>query len=222
MQSPLTLLSELIYPARCAACRRKGAWLCSDCLQQCVRHGEGCCARCGVRVTGDSCSTCHRYIRYLDGLNAAYEYSGPVRDLVHRFKYDGMHAAAEWMADRMPLDCLPGDAVLIPVPLHPSRKRERGYNQSDLLARALAGRSGLMTVRALERVRRTRPQSHQDAAARWENIRDAFELTRKLERGRVAVLVDDVCTTGATLEECASVLKRMGVERVVGLVFARA
>jgi ComF family protein len=145
-----------------------------------------------------------------------------VRDLVHSFKYKGLHAAAGWMAAQMPVAWLPGNAVLVPVPLHPSRERERGYNQSELLARAIGTRTGLPVVRALRRVRHTPPQAHQDAAGRWLNIRDAFAPRRELPPGCVAVLVDDVCTTGATLEECAAVLRGMGAERMLGLVFARA
>jgi ComF family protein len=215
-------LWELLYPRRCAACRRRGEWLCEACVGRCVPHGDGCCPRCGSRPFGSTCATCSRRIRHLDGLRAAYTYSGPVRDLVHSFKYDGLHAAAGWMASQMPVDWLPPGAVLVPVPLHPARQKERGYNQSELLARALGKRAGLPTVDALERVRRTPPQAHQDAAGRWLNIRDAFEAQRGIGPARVAVLVDDVCTTGATLEECAWVLVSAGAERVVGLVFARA
>ncbi len=145
-----------------------------------------------------------------------------MRTLIHRFKYDGIHATAEWMADRMPVSWLPPGAVLVPVPLHRARERERGYNQSQLLAHALRKRTGLPVSSALTRVRRTSPQAQRDAAGRWLNVRDAFELKRQLEPARVVVLVDDVCTTGATLEECAKVLTAAGVGKVSALVFARA
>lgn len=116
---------------------------------------------------------------------------------------------------------LPDDAVLVPVPLHPRRQKERGYNQSELLAKAVGRRTGLAMVRALKRVRYTSPQAHQDGTGRWANIKDAFEPTPSLCSTGVVVLVDDVCTTGATIEECASVLRSHGAEKVVALVFAR-
>ncbi len=190
----LSPLWGLLYPPRCATCRRRGEWLCDSCLQLCVHHGAGCCTRCGCRATGFGCSTCARYIRHIDGFQAAFNYSGPVRDLVHRFKYDGLHAAAAWMAEQMPSDDLLPDTVLVPVPLHTSRQKERGYNQSELLARALSRRTGLRTADALARVRPTSPQAHQNAPGRWLNVRDAFEPRPNLD-ARVVALVDDVCTS---------------------------
>lgn len=221
MKLLMTGLWDLLYPRRCAACRARGEWLCPSCLDECIAHGEGCCGRCGARIRGSSCAMCERYIRHLGELRAAYEYSGPVRDLVHRFKYDGVSAAADWMAEQMPVEWLPPDAVLVPVPLHNTRERERGYNQSALLARALGKRSGLPVAPALKRVRRTQPQTHQDAAGRWNNVKGAFELRQASHAARAVVLVDDVCTTGATLEECAAVLRRSGTKEVRALVFAR-
>lgn len=221
MRPSLSFVWNLLYPSRCAACGHSGEWLCSVCLEQCIPHGFPCCSRCGSRILGLTCTTCERYIRHLDELCAAYSYSGPVRDLVHRFKYDGMSAAAGWMAERMPVAWLPRDAVFVPVPLHPARKRERGYNQSELLARALGKRTGHPVVPALKRVRHTAPQAHMGAAGRWANIKGAFEPRRKLDSGSAVVLIDDVCTTGATMEECAKVMSGIGAERVAALVFAR-
>lgn len=221
MKELLPTLQLLIYPPKCAGCGRRGTLLCQTCLRECHPHGDGCCPRCGSRVSGSTCVTCLRFIRHLDELRAAYSYSGPVRDLVHRFKYDGLHASADWMAEQMPVAWLPEDAALVPVPLHARRQKERGYNQSELLAKAVGRRTGLPTMRALKRVRYTSPQAQQEGMGRWANIKDAFEPTPSLGGTRVVVLVDDVCTTGATLEECASVLRSHGVEKVAALVFAR-
>ncbi len=196
--------------------------MCETCLKQCVAHGDGCCRRCGATLHLATCVTCEQYIRHLHELHAAYRYGGPVRPLIHRFKYDGIHATAEWMADRMPVSWLPPEAVLVPVPLHRARERERGYNQSQLLAHALGKRTGLPVVSILARTRHTSSQAHGDAAGRWLNVRDAFELKRQLELACAVVLVDDVCTTGATLDECAKVLSAAGVGKVSALVFARA
>ena len=121
------------------------------------------------------------------------------------------------------------NAVLVPVPLHPSRQRERGFNQAELLARGLAGslreagKGPRLETRCLRRTRPTPPQTGLSLAARRENVRGVFavdhpEVVRDLE----AVLVDDVMTTGATLSACAAALKRAGATRVWALTLARA
>lgn len=220
MQSPLTRLFELLYPPRCAACRKTGAWLCDECLALCNEHHPPCCLRCGAH-TGGHGHDCAARLCHLQGLHARYWYQGPVRDLVHAFKYDNMHAAADWMAGRMPVDRLPANAAFVPVPLHALREKERGYNQSALLARALGRRTGLPVLPVLRRVRDTSPQAHQDAVGRWTNVDGAFvPIPRRTLEGTV-VLVDDVCTTGATLEQCARVVTEMGAGAVLALVFAR-
>lgn len=114
------------------------------------------------------------------------------------------------------------DAVLTPVPIQLRRERMRGFNQAGLLARALSDRSGLAYAELLHRVSFAIPQEALGSADRWENVRGAFESVRDARIPRAVTLVDDVCTTGATLEECARVLKSRGAQRVDALVFARA
>ena len=135
-----------------------------------------------------------------------------------------------------PWDALPGvvefgSPLIVPVPLHPSRRRERGFNQSDLLAsglvRALRKRNGgtapIVAKACLRRTRATPPQTGLSVAARRENLRGAFEVLNPQDvRGRAIVLVDDVMTTGATLSACARALKRAGAAQVMGLTLARA
>jgi len=224
VRHPLSGILSLLYPAKCAACRRSGAWLCAECLQRCTPFGGARCAKCGSAGGSYDCSTCRVYIRNLDGLRAAFEYAGPVRPLVHAFKYRNMSGAAEWMAGQMiptELTSAREDDVLVPVPMHPSRQRNRGYNQAAALCGAIRERTGLPMALALQRAHLREAQARLSAEQRWINVHGAFAPGASAIEGRV-LLIDDVCTTGATLEECARVLKLMGAAQVTALVFARA
>jgi ComF family protein len=149
-------------------------------------------------------------------------FDGAVRTAVHRLKYHGEFARAEWAAAELG-EILKtfGDAVdaIVPVPLHPRRQRTRGYNQSEKLARELSALSGLPVLTALERVRDTRSQVDLDRLARTANVTGAFAATIDLQ-DRSIVLVDDVVTTGATLSECANACARAGASCVRGLTIA--
>ncbi len=221
MRATLASLWDLLFPPRCASCRERGEWLCAECLALCVPHGPGCCRRCGAWLEDGGCLTCALHIRHLDSLTAAYAYEGPVRHLVHALKYRGLTAAADWMALRMAASELPRAELIVPVPLHPRRQHQRGYNQSELLAAALAREGDIPTAGLLRRIRFEEPQTRLSASSRWENVRGAFEPAGELGDAKSVLVVDDVCTTGATMEECAKVLKHMGAATVHGAVFAR-
>ncbi len=151
---------------------------------------------------------------------------GPVREMVHRLKYDGWRVLAGVLAKPLAQDLTRRGQrpdALAPVPLHPSRERERGYNQASLLAHELGNLAGIPVARrALVRVRPTPPQvGAQNAAAREAAVAGAFRCDTPSLRGRSVMLVDDVCTTGATLNACAAALLAGGVGEVRGLVVAR-
>jgi ComF family protein len=150
-------------------------------------------------------------------------YEGTLRGIVHALKYDGRRSLARPLgalmathANQLPRSC---DAA-VPVPLHPARLRERGFNQAD----DLAAHVGLPRVRALTRVRRTAVQADLNASERQDNVRAAFAPTRHVRSlaGCVVTLIDDVSTTGATLNACAEVLRHEGVDTVFALTAARA
>ena len=152
-------------------------------------------------------------------------YDGALRAIVHALKYEGRRSLARELSERMRLRCdavLAGADVAVPVPLHPSRRRERGFNQALDLARGL----GLPVSLALRRVRATGSQIALPAAERRRNVHEAFAPSRlpwrrRVIDDRVVVLVDDVSTTGATLDECARVLKAMGAREVRAVTAAR-
>jgi ComF family protein len=150
-------------------------------------------------------------------------YEATLRDVVHALKYDPRPSIARHLAMRMReagAEVLDGADAVVPVPLHPARERTRGFNQ----ARALAAHLGLPVLDALTRTRKTAPQADQPAAKRHVNVHGAFALavTRAAVDGRVVVLVDDVSTTGATLNACAAPLLAAGVKEVRALTAAQA
>ncbi|OFW37474.1 MAG: hypothetical protein A3J29_21200 [Acidobacteria bacterium RIFCSPLOWO2_12_FULL_67_14b] len=160
----------------------------------------------------------------VDYAAAIGEYEGRLRDIIHALKYEGRRSIAPRLGALMRVaggDALIGADVVVPVPLHPRRERARGFNQAEDLAREL----GLPVRPLLRRVRHTTSQIELPAGERHRNVRDAFAWSRSPEPGArvpaVVVLVDDVSTTGATLDACARVLKAAGVMEVRALTAAR-
>ena len=149
-----------------------------------------------------------------------------MRQAIHQFKYHGVKALAsplaQLMAESLETKPVPAD-VIVPVPLHPRRLRERGYNQSGLLAQELGKRSGLpVTDKPLVRHRDAPAQARTASAeARRNNVRGAFSCNDSRLEGKQVLIIDDVCTTGATLDSCAAALKEAGASSVWGLTLAR-
>ena len=158
-------------------------------------------------------------LRDISHAEAVGVYDHVLRDILHAFKYDGRRSIAPQLSALLASHCasaLAGADLVVPVPLHRRRHRERGFNQSTDLARHL----GPPVVEALDRVKATRPQVELPAAARRDNMREAFVIRRPIRR-QIVVLVDDVTTTGATLEACARVLKTAGAADVRAVTVAR-
>ena len=225
------LLAVLLAPA-CAACNEllehpTSGPVCARCWQAILPLTPPLCDRCGDplptwRSSDDRCRRCRRMRRSIDRARAVGEYDGALRAILHALKYDGRRSLARPLGAMMRqrgADVLAGAACVVPVPLHPSRRRHRGFNQAADLARRL----DRPVVHALRRVRATPTQTGLPAAQRHRNMRDAFALTRagRAVLGSIVVLVDDVSTTGATLDACARVLKEGGAVEVRALTAAR-
>lgn len=218
---------DLLFPPRCIGCRREGAFLCPSCLKGLPVLREPFCLRCAQPLArGDRCGRCSQAPLEIDGIRATFLMEGAIREAVHRLKYQNLRALAPLLGDLMaryleswPIPC----QVLVPVPLHPSRQRGRGYNQSFLLAQALG--KGLRKPVESRTLIRTRPTASQAQAASAEqrraNVTGAFACRDARLAGAQVLLIDDVCTTGATLEACAVALKAAGVSSVWGLALAR-
>ena len=236
--NPLPALSSLFYPAACVVCSEnieRPEYLCESCRDRAPRITPPFCAKCSEPFSGAitqtfSCANCEHRILHFDSAVAAYRSRGPVRKLVHGFKY-GRQRHLRHPAGRMarPRPCddprLRGRRfdLIVPVPLHPARQRERGFNQATLLAELLAPRVAVPLRSVLERIRYTKTQTAYDRAERMENLRDAFRLRKNMNVRQLHVLlIDDVLTTGSTLSECARVLKEAGAISVYAATAARA
>ena len=218
---------NLLFPPRCVNCRRMGTRLCAECLDQAPRVESPFCARCGDVVVADGlCTRCRTTPLQIDRIRSVFYFEGVIREAMHRLKYRGRTALAEplgelmaayWVQHSMLAD------LVVPVPLHAARMRERGYNQAALLAREMARRVGLeVDEQTVVRQRATDSQVELNAKQRKENVRDAFSCSGNALAGKQVLLIDDVCTTGATLEACAVALHAQGARGVQALTLARA
>ena len=226
-------LLDLVFPRACLGCRDDlppplSGPLCGACLARLRPLGGPLCARCG-RPWGRPglCWDCGSALRSLDLTRAAFPYRRPLVEMIHAFKYrgdlDAGRALGDWMAGlcvRHPELRLPD--MVAPVPLHRSRLRERGFNQAALLARPVARTLRLPVVEALRRDRNTPPQWRFRRGERVARLREAFSARPGLRlAGKSVLLVDDVCTTGGTLEGCARALRNAGAAWVGAYVAAR-
>ncbi|HEY6242022.1 MAG TPA: ComF family protein [Burkholderiales bacterium] len=195
--------------------------LCAACANELPALAE-CCPRCALPSPGGAiCGSCLNDPRHFDGTLALWCYEFPCDRLVQALKYRARLALAGFFASRLASRSLPDVDLILPMPLHPRRLAERGFNQSLEIARGLARHLGRpIAPRGVLRVRDTLPQTKLPYEERAKNVRGAFVCNLKLSGESVAV-VDDVMTTGTTLNEVARILKRAGATRVENLVIAR-
>jgi competence protein ComFC len=241
----------LLYPARCVGCTVRlenqierqylSDWACAACVPALPELEEPICQRCGEAYPGSAeqllcCDNCADRGLAFEYARSGYHAQGLVRDLVHQFKYEkklylrrvlGI-LTLKAMEDTRLQQLLLQKPVLVPVPLHPTRLRQRGFNQSQVIAEELARALQLEMYDALERLRPTEAQANLTRAQRLKNLSQAFGLRLNYARdgsplrGRAVILIDDVFTTGATTHECARLLRREGkVEKVVVVTAAR-
>jgi ComF family protein len=190
------------------------------------RLEEPLCRRCGVELDSArrECG-CRARLRALTRLRSAVAFEGPIESAVHRFKYEGWRRLAqplgELLAERLVVEGLPARR-LVAVPLHRERLRQRGYNQAELLAADLRRRLAIFAPAGeLVRTRPTPPQVGHDRLRRFENVSGAFEWHGPRLDGEAMLLIDDVATTGATLDACARALREAGSGPVTGVSVAR-
>lgn len=220
---------DILFPVSCIACGSEHAWLCAAC-ERAIPYDHGACIFCSTRsLHGITCRTCRRG-SLLAAVIAVGPYRHPVlREAVHALKFEGVRDLAfplgTMLARRTHAALGPtlSQATVVPIPLHPRREHNRGFNQSALLAKQLAQTLSLPCMPLLRRTRHTPPQTSVTthvSAHRRENVAAAFGMAEQMAPPAI-LLVDDVATTGSTLEEAAKVLYAHGAQTVWGAVVCR-
>jgi ComF family protein len=218
---------DLLFPRWCIGCGREGDYICDACRRDLSVLIPPVCPACGrPQSRGSVCRECREMPMLIDGIRSPFVFDGVIRRAIHELKYRNLRGLAPLMAgllyDYLVENPLPAD-VLVPVPIHRKRQRDRGYNQSALLAKELSRRSRLpMIVNGLVRHRYAVPQAQSAGLnERQKNVAGAFTCPYERFQGKRVLLIDDVATSGATLNACAETLKATGAAQVWGLVMAR-
>jgi competence protein ComFC len=225
----------MFYPTNCVGCgypQSPGVQICNMCLRGLTPIRAPFCWTCSRPFDGEisaefKCPSCEGRDMGFECAVAPFQATGLLRDLIHRFKYSGQyylrHLLADFIMEGFNDDRLGTAAdLIIPVPLHPVRRRERGYNQSEALAEIVSGKSGIPYASVLRRRIPTQTQTQFDRQQRMQNLRNAFILRENRDvHGKNLLLLDDILTTGSTLAECAQVLRRAGACSIKAVTVAR-
>ncbi|OGH05142.1 MAG: hypothetical protein A2W22_05725 [Candidatus Levybacteria bacterium RBG_16_35_11] len=224
---------DLLFPKKCIACKKIGSYICDNCFSYLTFDAKNTCLVCD-RPSFDGLTHLRCKKRHgIDGCFSSISHNKTAQKLIYSFKqkpylsslknilsdlfYEGLIQNENFIRELNK-----GKWIAIPVPLHKTKLRKRGYNQSEILAEELAKKFNFQTKSLLERVKNTKIQLGLDKKRRKENIKDAFKInTNYMLDAKNIFLVDDLATTGFTLNEAASVLKRAGVKKVIGLTLAR-
>jgi len=222
---------DFLLPLRCPGCGKTGTWFCEECRAKLRLVENFTCVICGKSAIGGFTHPTCRQKYSLDRLLCVFQYEGPIKKAIAWLKYKDVTGLARVLSDLMVEELqklgveFGSQAIIIPVPLHWKRAWKRGFNQAELLARCLGQAFGLeVRTDLLRRIRDTEPQTRRKRDQRRRNVSGAFAVPsskRKEVEGQDFLLVDDVCTTGATLNACANALKRAGARYVWGLTLAR-
>lgn len=221
-------IKDYIFPVFCLDCGQEGMWLCDDCYKKLNLSGRFFCPVCHTQTEDGAC--CDKCLgqSYLDKEIAVLKYSEQeiIGEIIHNLKYNYAEDLAV-LIEKIILEFCQKNSVLfsnfysvIPIPLHKKRYAERGFNQAEIIADSLAKALSLSMSKNLERIKYTKQQAKLDKKEREENTKEAFVYLDDIVPKSV-ILVDDVFTTGSTMQACAKALKEKGVEKVIGFTLAR-
>lgn len=223
----------MVYPDRCAVCddviKIDERGVCTNCLGKLRVITGDICIHCGREITGkkDLCADCRNVVHKFDGGRVLYDYES-ARESIYMFKYGGRAEYAEFFGEEV-VDFL-GNFIrlvkpdfLVPVPLHKSRMRKRGYNQASLVANEISKRMNIPVKEHLvERVKKTRPLKSMKRNERQNCLKNAFIIKQIDVKSKCVIIIDDIYTTGATMDEIAGLLKNSGVQKVYFVALASA
>ena len=218
---------DLLFPQICLACGSEGELICGNCQKSLPRIYPPICPRCGKpQASGILCPACISKKSHIDAIRSPFKFEGVIREAIHQYKYQNLRSLTGlfgkllkdyWMQNPLPVE------LVIPVPLHPRRFKERGYNQAAILAAEFGNifhfkvlPSGLTRIKYV--ISQTQTKSVEE---RRENLKQAFVCRDSALTGKEVMLIDDVSTSGATLNACAEALKTAGARTVWGLVLAQ-
>jgi len=219
----MSIFQEIFYPKYCFFCFKKGRHICSRCLNKFVYYDKPSCPICKGVLRSKKCfihKICMRH-SYLDGLFTVVHYDERAKTVLKEAKYHFAYNVLDEIAKTMKIQYNNFPFAVdyaVPVPLSKARQNWRGFNQAEILARKINWRSREI----LQKEKHTIAQAKLHRSKRLLNLRSSFKLLQHVEvQNKTIVIIDDVCTTGATLQECAKVLKNSGAKKVFALVFAK-
>lgn len=219
---------DLLYPPVCSGCGKHASRWCDSCMEETIRlDNASVCMICGKLLkTQCICQACILSPPAFDKLVSWGIYKGPLRNAIHRFKYERDLGVGETFASyliQMYNKYEYAADIITPVPLNRKRYAERGYNQSTYLALPVALAVGKpLKIHAISRIKETHPQFDLAVQDRWKNVKDAFISNEKIVQGKRILLIDDISTTGATINECAISLKKAGATYVSAISLSSA
>lgn len=230
MKNIFEYILDLLFPKFCVGCQKEGTWLCDECREKIILVQKPTCPNClTLTQKGEFCPRCRKNTNLTGLIVAAYYKEGPLKEAIHTFKYDGIfdlsYDLGKILVEVLKRRNLSKKFLIIPVPLHYKRQAKRGFNQAELLAKIVQNHYGWVINKKLVRLKQTpKTQAELSGAARRKNVKDIFSWQSHQElQGKIILLVDDVYTTGATLDECARVLRKNAhAKEIWGLVLAKA
>jgi len=217
---------DLFFPKFCVGCQIEGTWLCDECFQKIVFVSSQVCPQCGrLSLQGRYCTSCRKGKSIRGIICAAHYNGGPTKELIHNLKYNSVTEIVlilgKVMAKALQKNVPKKDILITFAPLHRRRLAQRGFNQAELLAKNISKTNKIPMKNLLEKKKNTKRQVELKGRERRKNLEGVFAFKDGDLKGKTIIIVDDVTTTGATLNECAKVLKKAGAKEVWGLVVAR-
>ncbi len=219
-------LLDILFPRHCAVCdeivSEAETGICTDCSHKILYIQDPCCMKCGRQLKTQEkeyCTECDRRTHYFIQGTALFDY-GSMADSIFRFKYAGRAEYADFYGKKLYekkgpwLSMLAADA-LIPVPAHSSRKRERGYNQAELIANVLSEYTGIaVNTSLIKRCEKTIPMKNLSSAERQNNLKKAFKICQNDVKLNTIVIIDDIYTTGSTIDTLARLMQSEGIQNI--------